>query len=91
MPVTSEIIQTICVMERRHGFNLSAATSEENQDISRISYIACRLDIKREFRELPTLCMARKTMNGATTRAILEKSCPAMAISGWGAGFRGPL
>lgn len=59
----------ICVMERRHGFNLSAATSEENQGISRISYIACRLDIKREFREL-LLCMARKTMNGATTRHI---------------------
>ena len=57
--------RTICVMERRHGFNLSAATSEENQGHPRTSYKACRLDIKREGREL-LLCMARKTMNGAT-------------------------
>ena len=57
------------MMERRRGFNLSAATSEENQGHPRTSYTACRLDIKREYRAL-LLCMARKTMNGATTRHI---------------------
>lgn len=76
--------RTICVMEYRHGFNLSAATSEENQDISRRLYIACRLDIKREFREL-LLCMARRPWMGQPL-PYWKRASRRWQYLGWGVG-----